>query len=734
MKLSEYPEKLKPYAFHGVEMSWDGDQDAIAECPFCGKNKFHISQATGMFHCKVCGEKGNIYTFINKYHEQCHEVTDIDALSVLAEERGVDVEVMDSWGVAWAYLNQEWIVPAYNEKGNMCNLYRYVEIEGKFRLLATSTLTHGIFGLNKFDPELPITYVCEGPWDGMAWDEVLARFIESPSGLRKLKQGESKQSLKAYANVISVPGCEVFRDTWCTLFEKSEEVRFLYDNDYPKINKRSGQKLAPASYRGMQRACGLLCRSEITGIRILQWGPNGHDPGKPEGYDVRDFIADKGLPKVIDNVLGLLVSPPESWVDPDNPDIAPSDLLVPEPCTNYETLIASWRKALKWTPSLDTTLAAMLATSASTKLQGDQLWLRVVGPPGTAKSTLCEALAVDKDNTHSISIQKGFHSGYKGSGAQKGKDSSLIPRIDGKTVITKDGDTLLNSSNRDQTLAEMRDFYDGTSRAEYKNFKRNNYTGLRITFILAGTRSLYKLNKSFLGDRFLDCIIYDRKSDYDPELEREVLDRAALNAFQRTRTESDGKADTSTDPALCEAMKLTAGYTQWLRANVVSWLSKLPEDPEVLNHCRQLGELVSYMRARQDREIEADEQEVELATRLTSQFVRLAMCLTVVLNKKEIDHDVMDRVVKVARDTSRGINLRIADVLYHATEEGMSAQRIALRLRCGDSTVRRALQFLREIEVVQAVSVPNRSGSRGRNKHKWTLTPNLRHIYESVMI
>jgi len=124
-------------------------------------------------------------------------------------------------------------------------------------------------------------------------------------------------------------------------------------------------------------------------------------------------------------------------LDPDNPDIVTSDLLVPEPCTSYEVLVASWRKALKWTPSLDTTLAAMLATSASTKLQGDQLWLRVVGPPGTAKSTLCEALAVDKDNTHSISIQKGFHSGYKGSGAQKGKDSSLIPRIDGKTVITK---------------------------------------------------------------------------------------------------------------------------------------------------------------------------------------------------------------------------------------------------------------------------------------------------------
>ncbi len=731
MKLKDAPIKLRPYLFHGVEMTWQGNDDAIATCPFCTKEqKYHISQATGQYHCKVCGKKGNVYTFLKHFHQACDEVTDPDQLQDLAEDRGVSVEVLEEWGVVMSYLRQDWLVPTYNEEGKVNNLYRYTELDGKMRLLSTPTLSHGIFGLQHYDPTKQMVDICEGPWDGMAWYEVLRRYKESPSGLHRCI--EVGDSLWATTNVIAVPGCEVFRDTWMPLF-KDKDVNFIYDNDHPR-NLPSGRMVPPPSYSGMERACNILCREETANLSIIHWGTGTHDPLRKDGYDLRDLINDRGLPAVIHTVRSMLSSPPEDWVDPENPSVSTGELLEPTPCDNFVELREYWKKALKWTDSLDTTLAVMLATAASTKLQGDQLWLRVVGPPGSAKSTLCEALSVDKEHVHSISIQKGFHSGYRGSGAQKGKDSSLIPRMDGKTVITKDGDTLLNSANRDQTLSEMRDFYDGTSRAEYKNFKKSSYSGLRITFILAGTRSLYRLNKSFLGDRFVDCIIYDRKTDYDPELEEEILDRAALNALKRVRQESDGTAENTSDPRLIDAMKYTAGYVQWLREHVQERINKVECPDDVLRRCRELGVLTSYMRARPDKELDDEEQEVELATRLTSQYVRLANCLAVVLNRDAVDNVVMDQVVKVATDTSRGLNLRITELLYYAEDMGMEASRIALRLNKGDSTVRRALKFLREIEVVKPMSVNNNSGSRGRNRHMWTLTDQVRHLFEALQV
>jgi len=54
--LKEQPKTLKPYLFHGLELSWkEGDSDAIGDCPFCGKEgKFAVSIEKGTARCWTC--------------------------------------------------------------------------------------------------------------------------------------------------------------------------------------------------------------------------------------------------------------------------------------------------------------------------------------------------------------------------------------------------------------------------------------------------------------------------------------------------------------------------------------------------------------------------------------------------------------------------------------------------------------------------------------------------------
>ena len=146
---------------------------------------------------------------------------------------------------------------------------------------------------------------------------------------------------------------------------------------------------------------------------------------------------------------------------------------------------SAWRKALKWTDGLDCALSVMLASVTSTMQVGDQLWVKIIGPASCGKSTLCEALSVNDKYILAKSTIRGFHSGYK-SDRDGTEDNSLIVQVRNKTLITKDGDTILQSPNLGQILSDARDLYDCTTRSHYKNKMGKDYVGVRMTWILCG--------------------------------------------------------------------------------------------------------------------------------------------------------------------------------------------------------------------------------------------------------
>ena len=400
--------------------------------------------------------------------------------------------------------------------------------------------------------------------------------------------------------------------------------------------------------------------------------------------------------------------------------------LDPVECRSWFLLVTAWRKALKWTPGLDRALSVMLASITSTKSVGDQLWVRIISPPASGKSTLCEALSVNRKYVVAKSTIRGFHSGFK-TDRDGEEDNSLLSQLYGKTLITKDGDTLLQAPNKSQILAEARDVYDGTSRTHYRNKMSKDYQGARLTWILCGTNSLRQLDSSELGERFLDCVIME---SIDEDLEDEILWRVANRTESNMSLESDGKAETQYDPELAQAMQLTGGYVGWLRENAKGQLSQVTASEAALRECIALGKFVAFMRARPS-ERQGETAEREFASRLTSQMIRLAKCLAVVLNREAVDDEVLDRVRQVALDTARGRVLSLVRVLHKNGIKGLQARALAICTGEGEDSERGLLKFLRKIGVVESFAPQKRIGVS--SSPRWRLTPRLVRLYNRII-
>ena len=743
------PEALKPYFALGLQLSLQsGEDQATSYCPFCGREeKLSINVETGKWRCFVCAEGnekggGNAITFLEKVWE--HSTNSTEVFDDLANDRGIEPDTLRAWGVCRSILTGEWLVPGFNPSGKLRQLYRYRRTPKGMRLLPTPTMKHQLHGVNLYDPSKPFVHVCEGPWDGMAWWETMARAKPSESGF--IPTSSDSSCLLALTNVLAVPGCGTFDESWAPLLSE-KQVTFLYDSDHPREHPITGKVIPPAGVTGVRRVVGILSQGKKPpeSISYLAWGESGYDRSLPSGYDLRDLLRGKGdngeTPPgrplgarigALGRALGMVSPVPKEWLKRrPGPSVngkggkGSSDELQCLDCTKWQTLVASWRKAVKWTTGLDRALSIMLASITSTMAVGDQLWVKVIGPASCGKSTLCEAVSVCTDYIVAKSTIRGFHSGFK---TEAGEDHSLVSRLFGKTLVTKDGDTLLQSPNLGQILAEARDLYDSTSRTHYRNSMSKDYSGVRMTWLLCGTNSLRSIDSSELGERFLDCVIME---GIDEDLEDEILWRVANRAERNVSTKANSSPETHYDPALSTAMQLTGGYTKYLRENASELLAEVTTPEKALRQCTRLGKFVAFMRARPSQRQE-ETAERELAARLVSQMTRLAKCLAVVLNRKTVDEEVMSRVRLVALDTGRGQTLEITRIIYEYDDEGIEPRTLVLDAGMEESKLRALVRFLIRIGVVEQFFPQKAKGVKGRLR--WKLTPSMRRLYEDVIV
>lgn len=344
-------------------------------------------------------------------------------------------------------------------------------------------------------------------------------------------------------------------------------------------------------------------------------------------------------------------------------------------------------------------------------------WAEGVFHHNSGKTTLLEGLAVNRKFVLSKSTIRGFHSGYK---TPDGEDHSLIVQVRDKTLATKDGDTLLKAPNLREILAEARDIYDMTSRTHYRNSMSNDYSGIRMTWILCGTAALREIDESELGARFIDCVIME---DIDEDFEDDVNWRAANQENNNMALESDGDSTNQYSPALVEAMQLTGGYVEYLRNNAQNLLKNVSMSEAALRRCTILGKFIAFMRARPSKSARDDNGSREFSPRLVKLMVRVSKCMAVVLNKNEVDDEVMLRVTKVAMDTSRGQSLKIIEHLAKA-EHGMERKGLATLMNRTEPKISELLRFLKQIGAVTVGEV--------QKKLKWSLSERMKQLYQHV--
>ena len=424
----------------------------------------------------------------------------------------------------------------------------------------------------------------------------------------------------------------------------------------------------------------------------------------------------------LEELLALVKPVPVEWLKTASTGSGsnnPLEELKCKECNTYRGLITAWKKALKWTDGLDHGLSCMLASIASVKGIGDQLWIKLIAPASSGKSVLAEALSVARKYVYAKDTFTGLTSGYQ-SDSDGEKNYSMVSLLNGKTLVINDGDTLLQLPNLNEVISQLRAFYGRNLRAQYKNRMSRDYEGISTTIILCGTSSLRALDSSELGERFLDCVIME---EIDDELEDAILWRVANRAARNLATEMDGKPETRYEPELAEAMQLTGGYVEWLRENAIDILSTIEVPDWARRKCQYLGKFVAHMRARpSDRQEETAER--EFGARLVSQHIRLAGCLALVLNSKSVDDKVMRRVKRIAMDTSRGRTLRIVKNIYDS-EEGATVSGLGMSLGQPQDKVKMLLRFLYKIGVVESVKI--------KKQTKWVLTDRMLTIYENVL-
>ena len=396
--------------------------------------------------------------------------------------------------------------------------------------------------------------------------------------------------------------------------------------------------------------------------------------------------------------------------------------------THYETierdsfsaLLNDYKTVLYMTQAMADTLACMLATCVSTKLPGDQLWMRIIGPPGSGKSTLAEAISANKEYVYPISIFTGIHSGIDEKG-------SMIPRMQNKTTIIKDADSIMQRDNVETIMSELRDIYDRTSRAHYRNAEHRDYENINATFLLCGTDHLRTIDDTHLGERFLDCEVLDNNFNRDKHLSfvyKSAVANVSLGIGAKNFSERDVQSE--------KLKRCTAGYLEYLQQSV-SQVNPAVISAVFCERLQSLCKLIAIVRTK----IPTDRSNTplfrprgEIPSRLIGQFVKLTLSLCLVFQKKEADQKIYSIVRKIALDTmdTRGYNFQLLNLL---SKEKQTTRELALEVNLSDTATRRKLISLNQIGAVEKAKIQNPVGQSGRQRDHWSLSPEIHQLWKS---
>ena len=348
----------------------------------------------------------------------------------------------------------------------------------------------------------------------------------------------------------------------------------------------------------------------------------------------------------------------------------------------------------------------VLGAIAANRLDGDPVWLLLVGPPGGGKSEILNAV-YSLDDTHPTGTvtEAALLSGTpKREKAAEAKGGLLREIGDRGIIVCKDFGSVL-SMNRDAraaVLAALREIYDGawTRHVGTDGGRTLSWAG-RVGFVGGCTPTIDRHHTVMgaMGERFT---LYRL-----PEADPDVQAREALRHSGRER-----------------AMRAELGDA----ARGV--LAKLATpQPRTEAETERLIALATFVvRARSAVERDGYSREIELVpgpeapTRLVIVLDRLLGGLDALGCDRA---DAFRVVTKAALDSVPALRFAVLDVLHAA--DNLDTNVIAEAVRHPSTTTRRALEDLTAHGLVD-----RRRGENEKDPHRWTLTTFARARLDAI--
>lgn len=658
---------LKLFECFGFEEESSEGKQSIGECVLCGKSShMYINRNDGRWDCKSCGESGNAVTFLGKVAAQAQENTTKKKWRILSKRRGgIDYRAFKSNGMG--YWNGEWLIPVYSPTGTVRDIRRW---DGK-RVMSTPGCKLQLWGM----PDLlkakkgTRVWLCEGEWDAM----VLKRLLKLA--------GRKKEV------VVAVPGAGSFKQAWVKAF-KGMDVVCLYDHDAP-------------GERGAEKAERMLS-GETKNLRFVQW-----PEALPVGYDTRDYVTEslasgEEPAAIIEDLEATLTKSVHSDRPVDGDEEEDDDGPVIESFKRVLKIFKKWAQVDEY---FERALAISLAACFTNGFDGEPIWVYIVAPPGSGKTLILMSLKKSKRTVFRSSLTPASLV----SGFNTNPDPSLIPHLNGKTAIFKDGTEILamHPEARRETYSILRGAFDGQVHRSFGNGVNRDYES-KFNLLIGITPAIHADSQSTMGDRFLKYEMVES----DANLEAKLL--AALGNISK-----EGKMEE----------ELSETCAAFLRREVDQ--ENMPPVGEYTHPLLTIAQCVAVLRAGVDREVNYDRDLKyrpghEVATRVTKQLFKLSQALAFVYGKEEVDEDILEIIRAVACNTSNGFHLDICRTLSMNNKEGMTRDEIMGMTRIPYTTLCRRLDDMEQLRILE--KIVNDEGGEKLPKARYRIQPWFRKM------
>jgi hypothetical protein len=487
---------LRAFTMHGTGLHRQTGNQIIGDCPFCFKeDHFYIHYEKLLWDCKVCGEKGNRQTFLEKVNERNKKAMTAAQKQSLADDRGLPVECMD-W-VELGHFRGQYTIAVRNIQRKLEDL-RIYKIGGK--VMSTAGSKAGLFGLVEMleNKEAPI-WVCEGEWDTIAM-----QWLFKAAG----RPGQA----------VCSPGAGTFKPEWADFFRRRTVV-VAYDND-------------EAGLKGELTVMDRLAKKSKS-LQFVHW-----PAGMPTGYDLRDFITKKAVlkktPKLcFKKLTGLLKTKPRSELFGASMELM-EEKIAPEidPSVTIDDVFEAMEELYHEPNRMGIEMAIITMIAASYKM--DPIWTFLVAPPSSGKTAILNSLkylALPNDDRALTVSHITTHSLISGMETKRG-DPSVFAQLDGTptALVIKDftGVLSMRPQDKEEIYGIMRDSYDGYTSKSFGNGIKREYNKLNFHCIAGVTDAIYDESANFqaMGERFCKLSI---SRGNDVEFARTAITKSMVN-------------------------------------------------------------------------------------------------------------------------------------------------------------------------------------------------------------